>query len=87
MNKPSSLLLAIALFSCAGVSRAADGFSAVRCTADIPKALIGRTMANEPVAATEQRHRDLGLKDLGGGDVGERLFVRQLAGIFLREAV
>ena len=54
---------------------AADGFDSVRCGSDVGKALIGRTMPNEKVVATEERHRDLGLKDLGGTDISDRLFL------------
>ena len=54
---------------------AADGFDSVHCGSDVGKALIGRTMPNEKVVATEERHRDLGLKDLGGTDISDRLFL------------
>jgi len=53
----------------------ADGFDSVHCGSDVGKALIGRTMPNEKVVATEERHRDLGLKDLGGTDISDRLFL------------
>jgi hypothetical protein len=53
---------------------AADLFSKVQCGADIPKALIGGVMGNERVALTEARHKDLGLKDLGGSDLSGGLF-------------
>ena len=32
-------------------------------------------MPNEKVAVIEERHRDLGLKDLGGTDISDRLFL------------
>jgi len=51
----------------------ADLFGTIRCGTDIPKALIGRFMPNERVALTEARHKNLGLKNLGGGDISERL--------------
>ncbi len=54
---------------------ASDGFSAVRCVSDIPAALIGRTMKNERVVVIEERHKNLGLKDLGGTEISERLFL------------
>ncbi len=44
---------------------AGDGFESVRCGTDIPKAMIGRKVANEPVVKIEARHKDLQLKDLG----------------------
>src|ERR1035437_8347205 len=56
-------------------SYASDGFGSVRCGSDVPKALIGRTMSNERVVAIQERHKDLGLKDLGGSEISDRLFL------------
>ncbi|HTK95828.1 MAG TPA: hypothetical protein VL382_09330 [Terriglobales bacterium] len=56
-----------------GRARALDEFAGLKCGADIPKSLIGKRDANEPVAALEKRHADLGLKDLGGTEVSDRL--------------
>ena len=53
----------------------ADGFDSVRCGSDVPKALLGRTMPNEKVTVIEGRHKDLGLKDLGGTEISHRLFL------------
>jgi hypothetical protein len=53
----------------------ADGFDSVRCGSDVPKALFGRTMPNERVIVIEERHKDLGLKDLGGTEISDRLFL------------
>lgn len=54
---------------------ASDGFSNLKCGADIPAKLIGQKMTNEPVSAIENRHMDLGLKDLGGTEITEKLFL------------
>ena len=54
---------------------ASDGFGKVRCGADIPRALIGQTMSNERVVLIENRHRDIGLADLGGTEISDRLFL------------
>ena len=54
---------------------AADGFDSVRCGSDVRNALLGRTMPNEKVVAIEGRHKDLGLKDLGGTEISDRLFL------------
>ena len=43
----------------------ADGFDSVRCGSDVRKALVGRKMPNEKIVAIEERHKELGLKDLG----------------------
>jgi hypothetical protein len=65
----------ILLLSCGSGVCASDGFSAIRCGSDIPKALVGRTIPNERVVVIEERHKDLGLKDLGGTEISERLFL------------
>jgi len=53
----------------------ADGFDSVRCGSDVRKALLDRTMPNEKVVLIEARHKDLGLKDLGGTEISDRLFL------------
>jgi hypothetical protein len=75
VNKILRLLSVVAVLFCANDARASDGFSAVRCGSDISKALIGRTMSNERVVVVEARHKNLGLKDLGGSEISERLFL------------
>ena len=57
------------------VSSAADLFSGVKCDGDISKALIGGALSNERTSAIEARHKDLGLKDLGGSDLAGGLFL------------
>ena len=56
--------LVIAL-SCMSSIYGADGFDSVRCGSDIRKALLGRTMSNEKIVVLEERHKELGLKDVG----------------------
>ena len=67
-------VLALLLF-CGCAICAADGFDSVRCGSDVGKALLGRTMPNEKMVAIEERHKDLGLKDLGGIEISDRLFL------------
>jgi len=55
-------------------ARALDGFEKVQCGSDIPKALIGQRTSDEPVAAIEARHTALGLKNLGGSEISDKLF-------------
>lgn len=50
---------------CGGNIYAADGFDSVHCGSDVRKALLDRTMSNEKIVVLEERHKDLGLKDLG----------------------
>jgi len=68
------LLQALALVFAISICNA-DGFDSVRCGSDIRKALLGRTMPNEKVAAIEERYKELGLKDLGGTEISDRLFL------------
>ncbi len=50
-----------------------DGFDSVRCGSDVRKALLGRKMSNEKVMVLEGRHKELGLKDLGGSEISDSL--------------
>src|SRR5262245_20944973 len=68
------LALVISLFCGSSICKA-DGFDSVRCGSDVGKALLGRTMPNEKIVAIEERHKDLGLKDLGGTEISDRLFL------------
>jgi hypothetical protein len=67
-------MLVLPLFCGASICDA-DGFDSVRCGSDVPKALLGRRMPNEKVTVIEERHKDLGLKDLGGTEISHRLFL------------
>jgi hypothetical protein len=58
-----------------GKAWAVDEFQGLKCGADIPKSLIGKRSSNERVAVIEERHKDLGLKDLGGSEISDRLFL------------
>jgi hypothetical protein len=46
-----------------------------RCGSDARKALLGRTIPNEKIVAIEERHKDLGRKDLGASEISDRLTV------------
>ena len=67
-------VLVLPLFCMSGNCNA-DGFDSVRCGSDVRNALLGRTMSNEKVSLLEERHKDLGLKDLGGTEISDRLFL------------
>src|SRR5215813_4899249 len=54
---------------------AADEFDTVKCGADVPKAMVGGHSSNERVMVLEARHSNLGLKDLGGMEISDRLFL------------
>ena len=66
MFKFLSMLL-VFTFLCAK-AWAVDAFAGIKCGADIPRALIGKKLSNDPVAATEQRYKAIGLKDLGADE-------------------
>ena len=68
------LMLVLPLF-CSRSIFAGDGFDSVRCGSDVREALLGHTMSNEKIVAIEERHKDLGLKDLGGTEISDRLFL------------
>lgn len=65
-------LQVVSLFSAITICNA-DSFDSVRCGSDIRKALVGQKMSNEPVAVLEERHKELGLKDLGASEISDRL--------------
>ena len=69
-----TLMLVLPLF-CTSSICGADGFDSVRCGSDVREALLGRTMSNEKIVAIEERHKVLGLKDLGGTEISDRLFL------------
>ena len=56
-----------------GTAWARDPFDGIKCGSDIPKSLVGKRTSDEPVAAIEARHKELGLKGLGGDEVSDRL--------------
>src|SRR5947208_12386968 len=67
------LILVVPLFCTSSVCDA-DGFDSVRCGSDIRTALVGRKMSNERIVVLQERHKDLGLKNLGGTEISDRLF-------------
>jgi hypothetical protein len=68
------LILLLLIMVC-GKAWALDQFEGIKCGADIPKSLVGKRDSNERVAVLEERHKDLGLKDLGGTEISDRLFL------------
>ena len=71
---PKTICCALVLLFASVKAHALDGFEKVQCGSDIPKALIGQRTSDEPVAAIEARHATLGLKNLGGSEVSDKLF-------------
>lgn len=69
-----TLMLVVLLFYSSSVCFA-DGFESVHCGSDVRKALLGRKMSNEKVVVVEEKHKDLALKDLGGQEISDRLFL------------
>ena len=58
-----------------GKAWALEEFESIKCGADIPKSLVGKRDSNERVAVLEERHKALGLKNLGGTEISDRLFL------------
>lgn len=52
-----------------------DEFSGVKCGSDIAKALIGKRFVNGRVVLIEAAHKEIGLEDLGGTEISDRLFL------------
>jgi len=74
--KTQRIVVILALVSplfCGSTICDADGFDSVRCGSDARKAVLGRKMPNEKIAVLEERHKDLGLKDLGASEISDRL--------------
>src|SRR5215475_13039813 len=67
-------VLVLGLF-CGNSIHGADGFDSIRCGSDVREALLGRRMSNEKIAAIEERHKDLGLKDLGAMAISNSVFL------------
>jgi hypothetical protein len=67
-------MLGVPLFCGSSICNA-DGFDSVRCGSDVRKALLGRRMSNERIVVLEERHKDLGLKDLGAQEISDRLSI------------
>lgn len=70
----TTLRYALPFLLASAQAHALDGFEKVQCGSDIAKALSGQRTSDEPVSAIEARHAALGLKNLGGSEVSDRLF-------------
>jgi len=70
----ATFMVVLPLF-CMSSNCDADGFDSVRCGSDVRDALLGRKMSNQKVSVLEAKHKDLGLKDLGGTEISDRLFL------------
>ena len=70
-----AIFILVLPFVCGTSICVADGFDSLRCGFDVRKALLGSKMTNEKIVAIEERHKDLGLKDLGGTEISDHLFL------------
>ena len=68
-------LIGIVFLLACGHAWAADEFAAVKCGTDIPTALVGKHVSNGAASVTENRHKDLALKNLGGDEISDHLFL------------
>ena len=69
-----SLALVVGLVAATQMVSAKDAFDAVKCDGDVAKALVGKKIGDEPVAAIEKRHAAIGLHNEGGDELAESLF-------------
>lgn len=58
-----------------GMAWARDEFEGIKCGTDISKFLVGKRASSERVALVEARHKELGLKNLGGTEISVHLFL------------
>ena len=75
MKRSLAMFMLVVPLLCSSSICDADGFDSVRCGSDVRKALIGRKMSNETIVVREERHKDLGLKDLGASEISDSLNV------------
>jgi len=68
----TTILSLTLLLICTAAFSAQDGFNDIQCGTDIPKSLIGHHTSNEKVVAIENRHKNLGLKDLWSEEISDR---------------
>ena len=75
MNKLWPVATAVLVAASGAAGAAPRSFEGLTCKTDIEQALVGREMPNERVAALEARYKKLELKDLGGYEVSDTLFL------------
>jgi len=68
-------LILLVLVMVSGRAWTLDQFQGTKCGADVAKSLIGKHDSRERVVVLEQRHRDLDLKDLGGLEISDHLYL------------
>jgi hypothetical protein len=75
MKAIPKMLLLMLLLAFAPACWANDGFEGVTCSGDVGKAMIGKKLSNEPDVKVEARHKNLALKDLGGDEISDDVFL------------
>lgn len=70
-----SLVILFVVTIVCGKAWALDEFQGLTCGADIAKSLVGKRSSDEGEAVLKERHKDLGLRDLGGVEISNRLFL------------
>jgi len=75
MKAIQSMFLLLLLLAFAPACRADDGFGSVTCGGDVAKALVGKKLSNEADSVVENRHKNLALKDLGGDEISDDVFL------------
>lgn len=75
MKTIQGIFLLLLLLAFAPACRAEDGFGSVTCGGDVAKALVGKKLSNEVDSVVENRHKNLALKDLGGDEISDDIFL------------
>ena len=75
LNTLKTITVVISLIISAQAAYAQDAFDAVQCGADIPKATIGKVLPSGRVVVIESKHRVIGLKNEGGTEISDTLFL------------
>jgi hypothetical protein len=65
--------LVLPLVLLCGQAQAKDDFDGIQCGGDLAKGLVGRTVPPGTTAATEGRHKDIQLKNLGSDEISDSL--------------
>ena len=68
-------ILPLIVVLCAAASLPDDPFRGIQCDSDVIKTLTGRRFGNGTSSSLEKLHKDLGLKDLGGDEYSDLIFL------------
>ncbi len=70
---PAKVVIALSIALAISDAGARDVFDDVKCGGLVANALVGKHLDNGPVAVTEKKHADLGLRHEGSDDISDSL--------------